>query len=235
MRKLLVNTRVRRRENLSGIYSDPPISYASKFPHIPRPEPPLSPRLLAVKWACHDLYGEEMPSIAADLLEVGLDTPALRRLAGEMNITSRHDIEPFVGRMFRELSVSYPVAEDEAKLVLTRQIAREVIAGERNAWTAASHLEIVVWSWISEISAVKEILGLNDELNWDEPYRRAVGVLTAELIEIFASLGAPNDRERRIMSLGALDGQGWIADDFDAPLPEDIQSQFEAPFDPPIE
>jgi len=62
-----------------------------------------------------------------------------------------------------------------------------------------------------------------------------VKVLTAELIETFAALGALTTRERRLRGLGALKGKGWIAADFDDPLPEEIQAQFEAPFDPPIE
>jgi len=35
-----------------------------------------------------------------------------------------------------------------------------------------------------------------------------------------------NTRER-LTGLGALEGKGWIADDFDAPLPDEILAQFE--------
>ena len=35
-----------------------------------------------------------------------------------------------------------------------------------------------------------------------------------------------NKRER-LTGLGALESKGWIADDFDAPLPDEILAQFE--------
>ncbi|MGD0801033.1 MAG: type II toxin-antitoxin system prevent-host-death family antitoxin [Terracidiphilus sp.] len=34
-------------------------------------------------------------------------------------------------------------------------------------------------------------------------------------------------KEKRMINFGALEGQGWIADDFDAPLPDEILAQFE--------
>jgi prevent-host-death family protein len=33
--------------------------------------------------------------------------------------------------------------------------------------------------------------------------------------------------EKRLSGLGALKGKGWIAEDFDAPLPDDLLAQFE--------
>jgi prevent-host-death family protein len=36
-----------------------------------------------------------------------------------------------------------------------------------------------------------------------------------------------NGKEKRLITLGILDGEGWIADDFDAPLPDDVQAAFE--------
>jgi antitoxin (DNA-binding transcriptional repressor) of toxin-antitoxin stability system len=33
--------------------------------------------------------------------------------------------------------------------------------------------------------------------------------------------------EKRPIVFGLLEGQGWIADDFNAPLPEDLQAAFE--------
>jgi prevent-host-death family protein len=34
-------------------------------------------------------------------------------------------------------------------------------------------------------------------------------------------------QEKRPYKLGLLEGKGWIADDFDAPLPDDLLAQFE--------
>lgn len=33
--------------------------------------------------------------------------------------------------------------------------------------------------------------------------------------------------EKRLTGFGALKGKGWIAEDFDAPLPEELLAQFE--------
>jgi hypothetical protein len=145
-----------------------------------------------------------MPSLAADLLENGADTPALRRLAGEMRVTCSADVEELVGETFRELSVPYPISEMHAKLIFTRQIAREVIAGERNAWAAASHLEIVIWGWNTENSDIQSIFDLRDQLNWDNVNRGKIPILTGELIKTFARLGSRTDQENRPIHLGTL-------------------------------
>lgn len=34
-------------------------------------------------------------------------------------------------------------------------------------------------------------------------------------------------KEKRAITLGLLEGEGWIADDFDAPLPDDVLAEFE--------
>jgi prevent-host-death family protein len=34
-------------------------------------------------------------------------------------------------------------------------------------------------------------------------------------------------RQKRTFKLGLLEGKGWIAEDFDAPLPEELLAQFE--------
>jgi prevent-host-death family protein len=34
-------------------------------------------------------------------------------------------------------------------------------------------------------------------------------------------------KENRPLVFGLLEGQGWIADDFDGPLPDDLQAAFE--------
>ena len=37
-----------------------------------------------------------------------------------------------------------------------------------------------------------------------------------------ARLAPVSSKDKRMMGFGALEGKGWIADDFDAPLPEDF-------------
>lgn len=221
-------------QDFRGIYTDPPQSYADKYPDIPKPEPPLSPRLLAARWASHDLRGEDMPSIAADLLEAGYDTPTLRRLAGEMNVTCSADVEELVEKMFRELDIYYPLSEAQAKLFFTQQISREVVAGMRNPWKAASELNRLWGYEIWHHKDLCDVAQLHEELDYISVARGTLPQLTKELVNTYARLGAPTNREKRTISYGLLQGQGWIADDFDAPLPDDLLAQFEGRDEPPV-
>jgi hypothetical protein len=172
------------------IYTDPPESAAETFPEIPLPDDPLSPSLIASRWVTGDLRGENMPGIAADLLEIGYDSRSLRRLAGEMEASNSAALEPLVGAMFRELGVNYPMPEREAKIIVSRQIAREVIAGKRNPWAAANHLEISIWNWVPETAELELIFSINDEVDWNSNEKRAFPELKAALTKAFAQLAS---------------------------------------------
>jgi hypothetical protein len=134
---------------------------------VPPPDSPLTPILLAARWIIGDLHGEQMPAIAADLLEAGFDSPTLVRLAGEMQIRSSADAEPLVGMVFQELGVPWPFSDLRAKLIITRNIAREVMAGNRDLYSALSHLEYALWDWRSTTKDLQMLFGLKDDLSWD--------------------------------------------------------------------
>ena len=42
-----------------------------------------------------------------------------------------------------------------------------------------------------------------------------------------ARLTSLKDKEKRQIAFGSLKGKGWIADDFDAPLPDELLALFE--------
>jgi prevent-host-death family protein len=42
-----------------------------------------------------------------------------------------------------------------------------------------------------------------------------------------ARLTSLDQKQKRVYKLVLLEGQGWIADDFDEPLPDEILAQFE--------
>jgi hypothetical protein len=178
------------REDYRGLYTDPPKDYSGRFPDLPRPGSRLSLELLAARWTCHDLYGEDMPRVAADLLEAEFDSPALRRLAGEILVERSADVEELVGRVFRELGISLPLSEYQAKMIFTRQIAREVIWGERNAWVAANYLEIAIWGWQSGNIDLNTLFELNDAIDLDPLYRPPFESIESDLVETFARLAA---------------------------------------------
>jgi hypothetical protein len=162
---------------------------------IPSPDPPLTPTLLAARWISGGLHNEEMARVAADLLEAGYDTPALVRLAGEMNIYGSAEADGLIGRVFQELGVRWPLDEIQAKLIATRQIAREVIAGERDLYRAASHIEVRLWGWRPLTKELGELFGLNDESSLDPEYRRDEVVIVGDQFEVFARLACLTDEQ----------------------------------------
>ena len=188
--RILAKLTPAERSDPRTIYTDPPESAAETFPEVPLPDDPLSPHLLASRWVSGDLRGEDMPGIAADLLEAGYDSRSLRRLAGEMEASNSAALEPLVGAMFRELGVNYPMLEREAKIIVSRQTAREVIAGKRNPWAAANHLEIAVWNWVPETAELELIFSINDEVDWNSNEKRTLPELKAALTKAFAQLAS---------------------------------------------
>ena len=181
------------REDFIDLYATPPASLAALYPNVPMPDPPYAPPLLAAPWAVHDLYAEDVPGIAIDLLDAGYDTPAIRRLAGEMNVRSKSDVEPLMVRMFRDFAVRYPLCQTEAKLIVSRQIAREVIAGMRNPWKAANKLEISIWGWRAPNSTLGEIFGINGAIDIEPQFRPPLETLRNQLLDSFASLACLAD------------------------------------------
>jgi hypothetical protein len=183
--------------NYQKAFETRPVCYSEEFPDVPKPTTPTTPELIAARWAAGEIRPEQTPGLAADMLESGLDTPSMCRLAGEMHVGCRADVEGLVVEMLKELGVKIPDSEVEAKALSTRQIAREVIAGMRNPWKAAQELKSI---WQYEIWHHKhlcDVAQLIDEVQWDPPHSRAFPTLNRELIETFALLGAWNASEKR--------------------------------------
>ena len=110
-------------------------------------------------------FSEKMPEMAANLLESGLDSPSMRRLAGEMHVRRIADVQEIIEKMFCELGVKLPASEVEAKQQTSVQIAREVIAGQRSAWKAASEMQRI-WSFeIWHHKDLCDVAQLLDELD----------------------------------------------------------------------
>lgn len=183
------------REEFMDLYTRPPSSVAADYPDVPGPDPSHSPYLLAARWQTHDLYGEDMSEVAADLLEAGYDTTTIRRLAGEVNVRSSSDVEPLVQRMLHEFAIQYPLSETQANLIFSRQIAREVIAGIRNPWAAANKLEITIWGWRAPNSTLGTIFGINEAIDIAPEYRPSIEALRRELLDSYASLARLSDQD----------------------------------------
>ncbi len=182
-------------------YLDPPISFADHFPEIPPPDGDLAPQMLAARWASRDLWGSEMPQIAANLLAAGYDSPALHRLAEEPNIAQSGNLEELVTQLFHELSAEYPLTEDEINRIFIRQIAREVIAGKKNPWAAANHVAAMLRGHLANDPDIVLITGLLDPMIWEDLGYEELPAMTQELVEAFARLAAKTDREKQPASV----------------------------------
>lgn len=108
--------------------------------------------LVASKWVLGRISSEALPQIAADLLEAGLDTPSLRRLAGEMRATLGE-----TGLLFEEILDELGVAipdRSRAGRVLARTYAAQITEGSMAAYDGARQI------WQIQI----EVEGLTPEL-----------------------------------------------------------------------
>jgi hypothetical protein len=177
---------------LRGMFSDPDplVSFRDEYPGVSLPDEPSSLVLLSVQWATGDIHSEKMPQIAADLLEQGYDAPSLRRLAGEIKVSCIADVEPLIRKMFTELGVHYPLSEAEAKIMLCRQTAREVIAGLRDPWRAAHRIEHTFRRSSYGIPEIDAISDISDEVDWDRDHRRSTPELKKALLNAFATLAS---------------------------------------------
>jgi len=58
--------------------------------------------------------------------------------------------------------------------------------------------------------------------------------MTLELVGALARVGALQPSEERLLGFGLLQGKGWMADDFDGPLPDDLQAYFDGRHPDPL-
>jgi hypothetical protein len=131
-----------------------------------------------------------MPPIATSLLQAGYDSPALRLLAQEPNIAYSANLEELITQVFQDLSAQYPLTEDEANRIFIQQVAREVIAGKRNAWAAANHVSVILRGRFAKDTDLAFMNGLLNPLNWEDVSNDDLPAMTQELAEAFARLAS---------------------------------------------
>jgi hypothetical protein len=83
--------------------------------------------VVVARWILGLVPSEELPDIAVHALEVGLDTPALRQLAGELRPIMR-DAGPIFEKVLVELGTRLPT-KSEAGLIVAREYATEITEG----------------------------------------------------------------------------------------------------------
>jgi hypothetical protein len=106
----------------------------------------------------------------------------------KVKVNSRDDVDALLGRMFAVLGVEYPMSLEVARQTVARQIAREVLAGRRNPWTAAMRLDRTFPHWETQDQNILDIYCAADEADWDPGYGRSDAILEQQLIQAFERL-----------------------------------------------
>ena len=86
----------------------------------------FDPQLVEAKLALHRIGPEEMPSLACDALEAGLDGSTIRRLAGSIN-PSGWETDQLLPRFLTETGLKQ-ITPREASLRLARHLARRILS-----------------------------------------------------------------------------------------------------------
>ena len=85
-------------------------------------------RTLAARYRLGEVWGEDLPDVAVDMLQVGIDSQAIRELAGHQRPTLR-DLDGLFERVLCDAGQPLPSVE-EAQRVLLSDVLERVIRGE---------------------------------------------------------------------------------------------------------
>src|SRR5881296_1271755 len=110
-----------------------------------RPEVEVfDPNLTIAQWVLGQIASERLPLVAQDALEAGLDSPALRELAGEAN-PAMSDAGPIFDRALKELGLAL-MTRSEAGLVLAKMYARQILTGAFGPYEGARRIWREAWN-----------------------------------------------------------------------------------------
>lgn len=98
----------------------------------------MNPKIIAARWALGQLPSEQLPSIALQWLEAGLDSTTLRILAGETN-PIMSEVGPMFDDVLEELNISIPTST-EAVAQLVSEVAQNIVDGEVTPYVGASQI-----------------------------------------------------------------------------------------------
>lgn len=95
------------------------------------------------------VYPEELPTIAAEALARGVDSPALRELAGLGRGSDTTEIRDLYLAALEELGISAPSTEVAVRRWL-RDLADALVSGRMSATEAAGKLVLPGEAWMTE-------------------------------------------------------------------------------------
>jgi hypothetical protein len=94
-------------------------------------------RELAWQYAADAAHVEDLPMCAAEALARGIDSPALRELAGLGRRSDPHEIRDLYAEAMAELRIKMPSAEEAFQREVLR-VARDLVEGQLTPRQAAS-------------------------------------------------------------------------------------------------
>ena len=185
----------------------------------------------AWRMAAGELRSEELPGLATDALVRGIDSPALRILAGQAPSDVRESADLF-RRAVNELDVNVPDAE-QARWHLVRMTAQHIVDGRINPAAGASDIWMMGYLHVEDSGDLRIFVGLASMLD-DHPEDRVH--IEAQIVEAARELlGRP--QPRRWIKLMAVVGRSPLtrtagADDTavdptDLPIPAGLISELE--------
>ena len=122
----------------------------------------FDPRKVEARLALNLIPSGEMPALAADVLESGLDGPTIRRVAASDSPTF-FEIQPVLTQMMQEMHLAR-LEKEEAALRLAKLRAQEILSAGSDP---LKHLRDFESLWIAAdyCQAVQEYGTLDDELH----------------------------------------------------------------------
>lgn len=155
--------------------------------------------------AAGGLRSEDLPGLATDALVRGIDSPALRMLAGQ-DASDVRDSADLFRRVLTELNISLPDA-DQARWRLVRMTAQRIVDGRINAAAGASEIWSTGYLYVQDSGDLRIFVGLCSVLD-DHPEDRAH--IETKIMEAAEELLA-RPQPRRWIKLMAVAGRSPLS------------------------
>jgi hypothetical protein len=107
--------------------------------------------LLQSRWKVGSIRPEDLHNAATELLDAGIESPALVRLAGMMGASSA-DVEPIMEEVFQEGGLA-PVDDRTARWRIAYETARQIVSKEVSPLNGATQL----WHLASDLDLPKPL------------------------------------------------------------------------------
>lgn len=124
---------------------------------------PFDPKFVEAKLALSMIAPEDMPAVAWDALEAGLDGPVIRRLAA-LNEPSGWEVDQIVPAFMAEAGLK-SLSVEEASVRVARQLARRIISEGLDPLDYLGHFE-GLWIRAQYPREITEAGCLDDDRAW---------------------------------------------------------------------